>query len=421
MSTNGVQMTSLPENLPAKLIVKSNKLIEAAYKLTLQEQRIILTLVSMIHSDDEDFKDYFLDIKDFIKIAGLTGSSAYLEARKITRRLKERVLEIEDLEKNSLLQVSWLSSSLYFHDEGYVRLRFDPALRPFLLGIKSRFTQYALLNAIKLRSIYSIRIYELLKQYELIKERTFILDELKKILGLQKDDYPHFGHFRNRVIDSAVKEINEKTDLYIKYDTEKKRGRKINRIIFYINKTELKKEEQPPILEIKNQKLYDRLIKYFSQTPKQAKEYLNKYPEEQILGNLLHVERRFKEGKINNIGAYTQKAITEDYRDQRSLFEIELQEKNEEKQKEVKRRADLKKLEQLRDDYESFKRKEIEKIKKEIPEEKLKNFEQIAYDQAEKEHGDSIGIKVFTRLNLEKIIAKEYNLPSFEHWRKSLN
>jgi plasmid replication initiation protein len=408
----------LPGNLPAKLVVKSNKLIEAAYKLTLQEQRIILTLVSMIHPDDEDFKDYYLDIKDFIRIAGLTGSSSYSEAKKVTKRLQERVLEIEDIEKKTLLQISWLSSSLYSQTEGYVRLRFDPDLKPFLIGIKNRFTQYALLNAIKLRSVYSIRIYELLKQYEKLGERILLLEELKKTLGLKKEDYEHFGHFRSRVLDSSIKEINTKTDIRVGYEVQK-RGRKVHRIIFSINKTEAKKIKSPPeVEEITNPKLYDKLIKYFLQTPTQAKEYLKQYSIEQIHANLLHVERRFKDGKISNLGAYTKKAISEDFRDQRSLFELEKKAREEK----LKQEADLKRLqEQRKDDYEDFRRKQIEKAKERLSEEELKDLESIAETEAKNEHGENIGLSIFTRLKFEDMIMKKTGIPSFEEWGKKIS
>jgi plasmid replication initiation protein len=84
------------------------------------------------------------------------------------------------------LQITWVSSVKYYDNEGVVHIAFDPALKPYLLQLKSRFKPYQLRNVISLNSFYSIRIYELLKQYENIGNRTFEINELREMLVLSR-------------------------------------------------------------------------------------------------------------------------------------------------------------------------------------------------------------------------------------------
>jgi len=94
--------------------------------------------------------------------------------------------------------------------------------------LNQKFTRYKLGNILHLRSNYSIRLYELLKSYEGLTERTFTLEELRAKLGLQ-DKYPVWINFRQRVIDHAQNEIAKKTDISFTYDTIRK-GRSIHKI-----------------------------------------------------------------------------------------------------------------------------------------------------------------------------------------------
>ncbi|KJU83889.1 replication initiator protein, partial [Candidatus Magnetobacterium bavaricum] len=155
------------------LVTKSNDLVEARYDLTLTEQRVILYMVSMIEPNDEDFKTYRITVSEFVKIIGIDDKSAYNQIRQVTENLISNILRIYQPETNSYLSVAWLSSSKYFAGDGYVELRFDPGLKPYLLGMKQRFTSYTLAAVARLNSVYSIRIYELLKQYQKIGVRTF--------------------------------------------------------------------------------------------------------------------------------------------------------------------------------------------------------------------------------------------------------
>lgn len=111
-------------------------------------------------------------------------------------------------------------------------MRFDPLLKPFLLELSSKFTSYRLANIVKLKSTYAIRIYELLKQYENLKERTISLENLRYYLDAM-DIYPNYANFKQRVLKPTQKELNQKTDISFDFE-EIKSGRKVQKIRFII-------------------------------------------------------------------------------------------------------------------------------------------------------------------------------------------
>jgi plasmid replication initiation protein len=226
-------------------VTKSNKLIEANYKLGVIEQKIILCLASNIQPTDSDFKTYTLPIKEFTKLLGLKGSPKYKDLRDITKELMQKVFEVRLNKK--VIQVAWLSYVAYNESEGTIDIRFDPFLRPYLLELKREFTSYKLENVVKLKSTYAIRIYELLKQYEKIQERTFLLKDLRKLLGAE-DIYPAYGNFKQRVLIPAQKELKAKTDISFKLE-EIKSGRRVTKIKFIIESVKQNKGEQLNLFE----------------------------------------------------------------------------------------------------------------------------------------------------------------------------
>jgi Initiator Replication protein len=211
-------------------VTKSNVLIEASYKLTVTEQKIILYLVSQINKDDDDFKMYSLPIQHFYELLGYRGSPKYSEMREITKNLMRKILEIK--EGNKLKQMSWISYVEYDEHSGRVYLAFDPRLKPYLLQLKKEFTTYRLKNVMELKSSYSIRIYEILKRWQFMNEIEIPLDELRKMVGAT-DKYLEYHNFKKRVLVPAKKEIAEKTDLSFEYK-EVKSGRKVVAIRFFI-------------------------------------------------------------------------------------------------------------------------------------------------------------------------------------------
>ena len=218
--------------LPSSLLVtQSNKLIEARYNLPLGEQRLILTMIARIQPEDEDFKEYRINVKEFAEFLGIDNNSAYREFDKLTTAIMTRILILE--EEDGPLKVGWVSSAKYIVKEGAVLLCFDPKLKPYLLKLKGNFTTSKLEMLLSFKSQYTTRMYNLLKQYEHLKEREIELELLRDILGIKKDQYTLYSNFKKDILDSTRNELVSKADLYFEFD-EIKYGRRVGAIRFRI-------------------------------------------------------------------------------------------------------------------------------------------------------------------------------------------
>jgi plasmid replication initiation protein len=239
--------------IPDQFVVKSNDLVEARYRLSLQESHVVLWLLNQIKPDDEDFKSHQLKVVDFAKMAGLRVDSQYDELQKTTLRLMQRVMRIRDLREKKLIQVSWLSSAVYEDGKGYVSLEFSPQLKPYLLQLKSQFTKINIADTMKFKSIYTVRVFELLIQYESIGKRTTSIEDLRAWCGVKKGDYELYANFKRDIINRAKAEINSKTEYEINYK-EIKGSRKVVSIEWTINKkTYFEKVQSEKAITIKQE------------------------------------------------------------------------------------------------------------------------------------------------------------------------
>lgn len=243
-----------------KAVTKSNALIEANYKLSTLEQKIILYLISQIHKDDDDFKMYRLPIQEFSEMLGYRGSPKYTELREITKNLMRKVLEIREGQK--LKQLSWVSYVEYDERSGFVSLSFDPRLKPYLLQLKREFTTYRLKNVMELKSSYSIRMYELLKRWQYMKEVEIALDDLRMMVGAA-DKYHQYHNFKKRVLTPAKQEILEKTDIWFKYQEVRKK-RKVMALRFYIQEKSTIDQVVVPIEEKTENNAADQYLKFLA-------------------------------------------------------------------------------------------------------------------------------------------------------------
>ena len=225
----------------SEFVVLHNNLVEARYRLTLQEKRIVLWLASQVTPFDEDFKEHSLSIKDFSDLINTQGENLYTRLQSITRRLMQRIITIRPIGEKRLIQVAWLGAADYKIDKGIISLSFHPHLKPFFLQLKRNFTKINIVDVMGLKSIYSIRIYELLKQKEFVGMRIITIDEIRDYCGISKEKYKQINDLIRKVLEVSKLDINDKTDIEITYSMIKE-GRKYVSVSFDVkNKKTIKK------------------------------------------------------------------------------------------------------------------------------------------------------------------------------------
>ena len=349
------------------LIVKHNKVIESKYNMTSTEAKIIAKLTSMIDKDDEDFKKHTFRSIDLLKELGL-GETNYVALREAISKLITREIIIEQA-NNKRLVTTFLSSCIYDDNNSTITLSYDPELKPYFLQLKNNFTKYYLINILELKSFYSIRIYELLKQYEKIKKRRIELEDLKQILGI-KDQYKQYGHFKKRVLLKAQEEINEKTDLKIDFE-ELKTGRKVTAIKFIIKKKQLSPKELEFKEDIQKQDYSPELLELFQLLPPKEqleahKPVLSKLLKEHSFRYLKADIEYAKEAEPDNFMGFLKASCTGGHY---ATIELEKQKRQEElarqrqqeqkKKEELEQRIKEKAQQKAHQNYEKLSDKEI--------------------------------------------------------------
>ncbi|MEI8209900.1 MAG: replication initiation protein [Methylococcales bacterium] len=217
--------------LASLIVTQANELVESRYNMTMGEQRLIFTMIARIQPEDEDFKPYRISLSELAEFLGINKNHIYADCKKITRKLLEKVVEIQ--ESGRLLQTHWVSSADYIDGTGMVNLTFDPMLKPYLLQLKGNFTSSKLEMLLSFKSQYTMRMYTLLKQYERLKERELDLQLLRSTLGIGKDQYKRYNDFKKDILESTQKELKAKSDLTFEFD-EIKYGRRVGAIRFRI-------------------------------------------------------------------------------------------------------------------------------------------------------------------------------------------
>lgn len=256
-----------------KLVKKANTIIEARYKLSLLEQKFVLLMASLIDLQDTEFKFFEIPVKEIAKVLNLSKDGAeetkrgsiYKELKNIVKELSQKPIVIREFDGE--VTVNWVASMKLFNNKsqkkGIISFEFSERLKPYLLQLKKEFTSYKLKNIIQLRSSYSIRMYELLKQYEKIGKRTITVNELRYLLGIEEHEYKLYGDFKRKVLLVAYKEIGLRTDIRFDFD-EIKEERRVISLRFYISsqKSTPKQEILVDSEESEYPPIYERLLSW---------------------------------------------------------------------------------------------------------------------------------------------------------------
>lgn len=220
-----------------KLVVKANTLVEASYRLTLIEHRIILMAIAQARIEQKPLShETYIELKvaDYKDLFNRDNGSDYEHLEHIANNLFSRYIHIRDTDpatsKPRITKIHWISEASYIEGAGLIRLRFTPHILPYIGHLETHFTRYEMGHIAGMSSAHAIRLYELLIQWGSAGKRELEVGKLRMIL-LLGDKYPSVVELKRCVIDPGVKQINEHSDLFVSY-TQRKEGRAISHIKF---------------------------------------------------------------------------------------------------------------------------------------------------------------------------------------------
>lgn len=198
-------------------VTKANHLVQASYRMTLQEKKLVLAALSCCDSRGEAKKVIKITASDFAEVTGMNLKHSHTELYKAADRLYERSIRVTDPEQTE--EFRWIQSKIKKHKgEGMVTLTWSDPILKYISQLKEQFTSYRLGSVGRLQSVYSIRLYELLMQFNKTGDRVIKVKDFRNLLELD-GKYPQFKDLNKWVIKPSVKELNDRSDLEIRYET----------------------------------------------------------------------------------------------------------------------------------------------------------------------------------------------------------
>lgn len=210
----------------ANYVVMHNDLIKSKSNLGINETKLLRLAIAQIIREDDDLQTYSVNVKDLAEALQIGSDNLYRNMAKICKNLMSEVVYIGDPEyKRDWLMFQWCSKCSY--SKGVITIKLHDDLKPYLINLKGLYTQYAISNIISLKSVYAVRLYELLIE-ELRDKKSngeavdiFVsYDTIKRVTGTE-GKYNHSGSFKQMVIDKPLSEINAKTGAHIEAMTVK--------------------------------------------------------------------------------------------------------------------------------------------------------------------------------------------------------
>lgn len=219
------------------LVVKDNALMNASYNLEVTEQRLILLAIINARETQQGItSDSKLEIhaSDYANQFNVKKETAYEALKSAVNNLFERQFSFKETTKKGvgIVRSRWVSRIKYIDDSAILEITFAPDVVPLITRLEQHFTSYQLKQVSQLTSKYAIRLYEILIAWrEVGKVPKIELSEFRERLGIAVDEYKAMNHFKSRVLEPSIKQINEHTDITVSYE-QHKTGRTITGFSF---------------------------------------------------------------------------------------------------------------------------------------------------------------------------------------------
>ncbi len=224
-----------------ELVVKSNRLVEASYRLTLTEQRIILYAICRSREEQTGIsptKPVVIRADAFAKQFPNTDKRhVYHQLREAMDALYDRSVTLHETDEETgepqVTRTRWISRASYVDGAGRIKVVFTEDVIKYIHKLETEFTSYQLEKVGNMTSAHAVRIYELLAQFVSTGNRTINLKWLRETLQMESNEYKLTADFLKRVLDPAVEQINKHSDLVVSYKPVKT-GRAITDFAFKI-------------------------------------------------------------------------------------------------------------------------------------------------------------------------------------------
>ena len=278
-----------------EVVRKSKRLIEASYRLDIAEQRIVLMAISDSRTSGQGItSDSALTIRadDYAALFNIDMTTAYNQLKNAAKTLFNRQVTIHGTDaktgKASIDDTRWVQSISYVAGAGLIRIQFASMIVPYITRLEQEFTSYKIESVSKMTSTYAIRLYELLMQWQSIGTREIDLQDIKNMLGVDTV-YASLKNFKARVLDVAVAQVNNYSDIKVSYENVKL-GRVITGFRFTFEPKTLSKPK--PAQKIKQLKTTPapKKIAAFAGIDRQAFTALQKdfdYVDEELIHDLM--------------------------------------------------------------------------------------------------------------------------------------
>ena len=222
-------------------VVQANNLISGKQSLSLNGAKILRTAIMQIQKDDEELKPYIISTGELAELLHIPKDNIYRVIDSVSDELMSSYAEAraEQGERKKFKKINWVSFCEYDSAVGFA-IKLNSDMKPYLLNLKERYTQYTLDNILAMKSVYGVRIFELIN--EKIKTRLIpktgtdiemSLQYIRECCNCEKK-YDRFSQFKARVLDRAVEEINRVTLFKVSYDYIKD-GKTVTGIMFHVN------------------------------------------------------------------------------------------------------------------------------------------------------------------------------------------
>lgn len=271
--------------MKTNLVVKDNALINASYNLEVTEQRLILLAIINARETGQGITaDSKLEIhaSDYMNHFDVDKHAAYKALKEAVNNLFERQFsfreEYKRTGKTGVVRSRWVSRIKYVDELAILEITFAPDVVPLITRLEQHFTSYQIEQLAHVTSKYAIRLYEILIAWRSTgKVPVMRIDDLRFKLGIADNEYQSMSNFKSRVLEPAIKQINEFTDITVSYEQHKS-GRTITGFEF-----KFKLKNQPP-KEKKISKDQNTIDMFTNMTPKQVLLFANKLAHDDQFG-----------------------------------------------------------------------------------------------------------------------------------------